>query len=962
MTRSFRGAFEAISGEAIPQDEEDMRVNYVQYGNENDFKVFLPNLLSRNPLIGMERIQPAIYNDLLHMSQKIIINSYNKFPPNGYENMVLAVTLINLAKRWESNEERAFWNFIRIQLGFGEDKEGILFETMSNAMYKTMKSHNRFFSYDFKSRKREYYATIMAHALSTKESIFAFFDIMFEFYRHNLQGRIAKNDPAVARFTEAIRECYGNDRSLREVTLKGRPSGLGIGLVILLRKRPIFFKSFIEYILMKMHWLFVGSRLENKTYPGALLNDWFAKRGHRPGEVSRHFRERRLPVVMRHEAVCPRYFADQSGISLVIPAIRLGEESTPSRPVVRAEIYCGESLRREEIMVYGDEYSWTSEERRVSLASLSRFESGDDLKIRVKILVSGKMIYDSRTSLCREALIFAHGRSGMESAPQSVGDGSYIVFTTRDRDLSFPLAKEERDVPGSVGRAVSVLFEGRYGVMSGGRAICSDFSDPGIDVALSAAPHSGAVYVRGENEYGIYDVGMSVSAHIPGEASDRYVFVAGDKRYPFEKLDSRKTAKESEYRLDLSGIPSGVVVISIEDLEAGGAEVFRRECCVMEGLNISFDRPYYLGSSPGGIVRLESDSMKIEFPFGDEKYVWIPFGAGHIRVRVPIVEWRLDPPIEGIGMMDAGKAVRRKSIAANTMLRVLCPREIIGSIKAGGKPLPGESSGDGEFAFFLGAHVSLSGYSKDEDLEPVELILENGDENFSHALFSICLREAFWDAPKFELKDGALILRNPQSFIGADNAKLEYVFKGKAGKSFEASARETLIAKDCELSCGGYHCSVFHISDGIFSEGKKMIYSGACILGDEDVYRFDNKIIEVRKVRAGFKEFFILPIYLEDVTFSGFREEYGDGISYPIYSGTCYFLDRDDKKVYFSDAINPVRAVIINRRNISLHSKRGEKLRLIYDSRYKITDTLDGLAKVSHYSPDFYEYEVVDSN
>jgi len=240
------------------------------------------------------------------------------------------------------------------------------------------------------------------------------------------------------------------------------------------------------------------------------------------------------------------------------------------------------------------------------------------------------------------------------------------------------------------------------------------------------------------------------------------------------------------------------------------------------------------------------------------------------------------------------------------------------------------------------------------------MILENSDENFSHMLFSIRLREAFWEAPKFELRNGALSLKNPHSFIGADDAKLEYSFKGKSGKSFEARARESVIASDCGLPCGGYQCSVYHISDGVFSQGKRMIYSGDCILGDDDIYRFDNKILEIRKVRSGFKEFFILPIYLEELRFDEFSDEYGDRIKYPIYSGTCYYMNRDDKKVYFSEDINPVRAVIINSRAISLRSRKGEPLKLIYDTRYKITDSSNGLAKASYHNPDFYEYEELD--
>ncbi|MDR2780580.1 MAG: ATP-binding protein, partial [Synergistaceae bacterium] len=98
--------------DALPQGEEDMRAGRALYGNENDLKVYLPNAISKNPLIGVERISPSVLNDLVRMSGKILINAYNNYLPNGYEKLLLTVTLANIAKRWVSDDENKFWNFI----------------------------------------------------------------------------------------------------------------------------------------------------------------------------------------------------------------------------------------------------------------------------------------------------------------------------------------------------------------------------------------------------------------------------------------------------------------------------------------------------------------------------------------------------------------------------------------------------------------------------------------------------------------------------------------------------------------------------------------------------------------------------------------------------------------------------------------------------------------------------------
>ena len=266
--------------------------------------------------------------------------------------------------------------------------------------------------------------------------------------------------------------------------------------------------------------------------------------------------------------------------------------------------------------------------------------------------------------------------------------------------------------------------------------------------------------------------------------------------------------------------------------------------------------------------------------------------------------------------------------------------------------------------FDLSAILKSDAFGREEEIVQIELLLESMDDISSRPLFQICLKETFEEAPRFEMRDGTLSLKNPWAFVGPRGAKLEYSFLGRAGESYMVDAGEPVISGECALPHGSYQYRVFSVPEGEPQpEDRHVIYSGSCILGDVDILHFDNKLLEIRHIRAGFKEFFILPIYIENLEFVETRAKYDDGVAYPIYSGTCYYLNRDDEKVYFGDEFNPVRIVIINGRDICLYKSDGSKPYLVYESRHKIASLKpEDNSGVVCYVPDFYEYEALEGN
>jgi hypothetical protein len=949
----------AIQTAAAARDEEDMRVGHVLYGNENDLKVFLPNMISRNPLIGMERIPPAVHNNLVRMSGKILINAYNDYLPNSYEKMLLTVTLINIAKRWTSDDEELLWSFMGRQLGFEKSACENLYATIRSAVFETMKSHHRFFSQDRKTNKGEFYATVMAHALATRDSMYSLFDFLFDFYRENLRCRVIKGDSAVGVMASELRRRFEESDEPRNVALKGKYSGIRAGLAAIIVKRPNFFRKFAEEILTKIDRLASGSRLENVTYLDELLNSWSGRMT--PLDIASGASRDvpKLPTAVTYDEIRPRYeVTDSNSVNLVIPSVRLDAE--PPGMDAAAEITCGESRYYEGLRVYGDEFARTIEEKRIAMSGLSRFSSSKDLMIKVNISAGGKLIYSSGTSLYRDIIVF---RGEDEIPIQRVSKGLYAVFSSSDRYLSFDESADDRIVPALVGQMRAVKFEDKCGVSVDGRVVHAGSENGPIDVTISADPCREATFLRRGNEYDVYTERFSVTARVPeGQDLGRYAFRLCGNEIPFRKCVVRNFGGMTECAIEATPdvLNDGIFDAAVTDGGRGGKEVLRISCRLIEGLGVSYDRPYYFEDAHGGTVVIDTDSRRVEWPLGSDESVIVPFEDGDLKIRVPFVFWRTVPPL-----WDAARENRvmqwHASIPPETRLEVMCPDEVACKLKIGDNVIEHAERESGPVVFNLVESLRSAEFGRDEEIVQAELILESADDNSGRELFPICLKETFGEIPRFEMRDGVLSLKNHWAFVGPPDGRLEYSFKGRASESYVVRAGDPVISPICGLPHGNYQYRVLTLSGDEAAPEKKVIMSGSCILGDVDIFHFDNKLLEIRRVRAGFKEFFIQPVYVENLEFAETRAQYDDGVCYPVYGGVCYSINRDDQKVYFGDDFNPVQIVIINGRDICLYKKDGGKPCLIYDSRHKIVaETPDPKSGIVHYVPDFYEYEALD--
>ena len=681
--------------------EEDMREGRILYGNEDDLRVYLPNLISRNPLIGMERIPTGIHNDLARISVKILINAYNNYLPNGYEKMLLTVTLINTAKRFPSENEEAFRSYLFRQLGFEYDACQTILGTMCGAVYETTKSHQRFFSHDPGTNKRNFYSTIMTHAFSPRESVFAWFDFLMDFLRENLRGVLIGNDPAVNGMMDVLREAIESAPDQRGVVLKGRRYAMGTGIVTLLLKRPAGFKKLTCEILEKMGRLASGGRLTVNTYLDELLTCWLGKEPRPQIERAALYARPSCPTAASYGAICTRYEVEKSNsVVLVIPSLRIRERIRDCREAV-ADIQCGDSHMRENLVLYGDKFAWTVSETRIPVSRMSGMESARYLRIRVKILIENRVVYDSRTSLYRDIIIF---RDEREIPACEVGAGLYSVFAPSGAEIIFDPTADDRIIPISAGQMRAVKFGGRFSITVNGRIACSDYREESARIVASSEPRPDLSFFLRGRAYDVCTGDFSASARIPsGRDLRAYSLKAGNGYYSLNDCEIRTAdgVFECLLRVTEDMITDRVFDVALVERGICDRELYRRGYCVLRGINVAFDKPYYFGDASGGTVRIASGSEAAEVCLGEGKYAFLPFGEGYMRVKAPIVSWRLEPRVASVDADGAG-IVWRGDIPPECKMIVTCPDGVQCKLKIGGSAAIGEQRGS-ETVFAMGA-------------------------------------------------------------------------------------------------------------------------------------------------------------------------------------------------------------------------------------------------------------------
>lgn len=145
--------------------EDDMKRRACDKDAQFAYKVF-----AMYPLIG-SMILSAKQESQINENVKYYIDKKLNDPRNckfeRRQDMQIAIAIINIAKKWDSEVCSKFWEYILLQLGYREDdSDSRIVQLLQTALENAMKNNRRFFVEGEKARG--FKSTILVHALRLK--------------------------------------------------------------------------------------------------------------------------------------------------------------------------------------------------------------------------------------------------------------------------------------------------------------------------------------------------------------------------------------------------------------------------------------------------------------------------------------------------------------------------------------------------------------------------------------------------------------------------------------------------------------------------------------------------------------------------------------------------------------------------------------------------------------------------
>ena len=449
--------------------ESDMRLREADLEGTDPTKL-ATYVFRKYPLAGEYMLTEEESQSVYQAASQVVRKVLSKKRLTMWDEWVLVFGTVQLLRGWspdttETEGQGTFWNYIFLQFGFNQQKSpkaGVrLYAAFRKAIQNTLVRFRRFFAPEETTQR--YYTSLLLHAMAPKQSIEAFFNVLFDFYVKNLDFQYVAEDISYKTFTKGMRARWNPQRA-EDSALRLRGDTIFSGLRVLFQERPGYMAVLCDELVKKMDALVRGREAEldlKRNYWDALLSEWYRKKS--ATERMRAQGERRVHVseyvAGSPERISVNYGMLNGKVGLVFPKIRLSQVEE-SRPVacVYQEDRC---VFEDELSVMGNDLSLTTRFRFVSLESTT-YDFSKEPHLRVEIVYGGEGLYQSGKKLWRDYLLMDD--AGNDHVPM---EGTVYLFAGTETLVEFSSSEEvlRQAHPGqlygfSLGMGLSVAVNG----------------------------------------------------------------------------------------------------------------------------------------------------------------------------------------------------------------------------------------------------------------------------------------------------------------------------------------------------------------------------------------------------------------------------------------------------------------------------------------------------------------------
>lgn len=913
--------------------ETDMQV--YQCNDKFEDKVF-----AYYPLIGSKMLKPETLDKLNENTRKYIDTVLREplAKLNLRAEMQITLALINNAKNWKNEDNSNFWNYITLQFGY-RDTNGAVVRLLQTALESAMKKNGRLFIED--SNGRAFKSTVVVHALSTKKSWMALFDFLFDFYKNNLNWKAILGDPLLELMIKALQKklVYDDSDTDTELTISSCVYSFQEGIRKLILLRPVYTRSLFERLIVKIDALINAIEIPVKTYEEHLCEEWFKEKITAIANTKRTERQAQSvqrEVALDYSRIRAKYvLKNENEVQLVLPDIRLKRDDV-SRAMLLI-YYNGHLAYQQDISWYGNELGKTLNGTSVSLPEFPRSE--ERLDVLLKIICDGEEIYDSEDTLSRRVLVFAGGSEVIANQLKK-GNYTFVMAGTVDFEVENADVTEIDGVCNSGLKAYFIELQDGYILSVDGKLISFD-SEGSTDIRIIPPVESAGLpgFEIEDEEYQLA-YRSSACSIILGNTDflKQFIILKNFERLELKDLPEAENGNGLAYLCPLTD-EGGEDSCRIQIINIGDERLlFDRRYLLISSAQCSFDREFYFaaGDYDDALLTVKIDDYEEAVPFSrEDNEVRVPFRDGELHIAVPKIHIE---ETTGVWMNGSEPAWYIGDIPQNSLLKVFALGKIDIRFLVGGKDVMYDGHGLVTIGNVLQSLCNVESMS----LADVEMSVHGHKQSSKYMLARVCYKERFLSKPEFWTEENKLFWNQGGTFIGKTGRTFTLELQGENGDpiSFQLDENTEYIEMPEDIEIGVYRFQISIMSGGMFKRIKEVIAEGDCIVGDQNLLRFNDRRIVIESLTNGFNEeagyIPIRPSYIDQIRFMGMQDT-SEGYC-PVYSGVMYTTGYRGERYEFSFdehvtsrgvkklMINPARIVYLNNTTLCITNSDGDGL------------------------------------
>jgi hypothetical protein len=873
----------------------------------------IENVFANYKLIGNKDFSEDEYAYMVDYVSRLS-DHFDHFDKNSYK--IIFATLVEIAKRWkdsdklEDNEENSgFWNFIFKTLT-GKDEYNQKLYSAFIGVISEMDTQNNI---PIVKTGKKYYATLMMHSFTPKNSMFSFFDLCYNVFKKDLDFGFTNFDEWLCeKVASEMRTVLGGGyREDKKVSIGSSAYTIKIGLRSFALDENLSddFIEFIKDTFYQINKLFNREKISEETRLRQYIVEWWKNKMQTEKVSNDTIQKKRMPTVSKQN-IAVKYIRNDYKVFLCIPSIRIDDCNSTMWLTVYVN---GKLSYSEEMITKRGELVIATKPIELELNELLKYNN--EINLRVEIKENGIIIFDSEksrtTSLYREFILFEDDKEvlsqfnkptnyfvyskkidGLKNTPQELttyGPNIYNIYPAIGESLT--------------GESQQVFFVDRAKVEKNFNTFCLIGNLPDIEWVL--------------DDIHCFVYKDSVKLIIPENTNLKALELKIDnKTVKLDRFDYVRL-ENNAYMFELLKLgllkPNEPTEISLYSYEKG-ERVLTEMLIALPTLGIKFSKSVFYGNIEREIT-VSNDEINDVFSWtNQDNEIICPLIDGILLIKIPYFRWQIgnngwnNEPINRKlwykDFIQYGDLLEIDNPLENEEIRVF--HEIYGQ----SVEIPKNQSGK----FEIGRVIYAS-----QDKKNISVYCTNGTTKYD--LFTISTKEHFIENP-LKYNNGTVIWDVENTFVGdKDNNFFLIATNGKKEKSVRKKVGSTNVVLD-NFEEDVYEIIVKIKDKNPFFNAEKFdtIFEGKFIAGKKEQFRFKNKKIKLISANCfNNKPFewirFIPEYFIEDLQYV---EESGN----IYYKGNLYIIEQNGEKRILDTMINEKEEYIkINPVRIELRDK-----------------------------------------